>query len=187
MSGMGRTRGVQVKFAHERSQPHGSCAVSQRDVLRANETKHEVTDATMFFLSLFFCFFLSCSLSRAHAARLHPTSHKERRNSEKYFSWRRSRLEQGSMARRRLTFDGRCTTRFCSLFLSLPLSLSFFLSHSLRLSHSLALALVPICVLSPVFFFLIFILFSPCRFSARCFFPSLTRSNVHDGSDARML
>lgn len=58
--------------------------MSQRDVLRTKETRHEVTDATVFSLSLSslsFTFspflFLSLSLSRAHAARLGRTKRGE--------------------------------------------------------------------------------------------------------------
>lgn len=148
-----KTRDVQVRIRLCEiiaTRPHRRRAVSQRDVLRAKETKHEVTDAT------------AISLSLALAVRLCCASHKEKR-TPKHFSWRRSRLEQGSMARRRLTFDGRCTARFCSLTLSLSLLSSF--SHTLsgslarsRISSPRALSLV-------LFFYFFF-----CRFLARYVF-----------------
>lgn len=148
-----------------------------------------------FFLTLFLLssFPLSLSLSllflsRAHAARLRSTSHKERQNSVKHFSWRRSRLEQGSMARRRLTFDGRCTARFCSLFPSFFHSFFLSLALSPALARSLSRSSLSVyCLLRFLLFLYFYFIFSRSPVRSMFFSVALTRRNVRDGSDARTL
>lgn len=89
----------------------------------AKETRHEVTDATR----------RSLAFSRARGAT--PLSHKEeKRTPARHFSWRRSRLEQGS-----IWPEGGWPSMVVARR-AFALSLPLYLSHSRQLSLSFALA-----------------------------------------------
>jgi len=107
-------------------------------------------------LSLSLSFSLSRLAMRLCVACIHVAQREA--NSARHFSWRRSRLEQGIMARRRLTFAGRCTARFCSRALALALSLSLSPPFSFPLNF-LARLCVCVCVCNCLPFLSLFLFF----------------------------